>query len=65
MIPDSLQPSVKKLLDRVEQDLAFHGCNDWNFTEAELQSARKFLGYPDAQNLDHTVLAIIRKELGL
>jgi hypothetical protein len=65
MIPEQLQRSVKELLDRVEQNLSNNGCNDWDFSPAELKAARKFLGYPDAQNLDHTVLAIIRKALGL
>lgn len=65
MIPDSLQPSVKKLLDQVEQTLANNGCNDWDLTKPQLKSAREFLGYPDAQNTDYTILAIVRKELGL
>lgn len=65
MVPIQLNKSVTQFLDQVSQNLSNNGCNDWKFSEAELRAARKFLDDPEATETDHTVLAVIRKALGL
>lgn len=65
MIPKELERSVKELLEQFSQHLSNNGCNDWNFSPEELAAARQYLGDPEAWNMDHTVLAIIQKALGV
>lgn len=65
MIPKELERSVKDLLEQLDQHLSNNGCNDWNFSAEELAAARKYLGDPEAWNQDYTVMAIIKKALGV
>ena len=65
MIPKPLHRSIKELMSQFRSSLSNNGCNDWDFSPDELQSAREYLGNPEATNEDYTVWHIINKALGL
>lgn len=64
-VPLSLEKHVKEFISQTRERLSCNGCNDWDLTGEQLEIARGFLGDPEAENSDYTVLAVIKKALGL